>query len=502
MKFLRIILIGFFSFLFINSGCKKTDITGDGLENQAPNTYLVVDTLAISNDNRFSTQLNIKWWGDDPDGFVKGFEYTFDSLINNNTVWIFTAANDSTFNLNIPAGLSVFDFPFSVRAIDNLDLADPTPASIRWPLKNTPPTISFAYVPDGGNPLAGGNPNWSFPVVRYNWTVLDLDGAQNLKHVEVFLNDTNATPFIVSPTLSGITLEAENLNVTVTSAFVYPGSSRNALADKIQGMRLNDTNIVYIRAVDLSDAKSPFVASNSVYVKQPAGKVLLVNAYLNNPVGVDNFYNTALTNANFPAFDNLELFRKSGNRFTRLAPDARTQELIFRMFDQIIWYGSDLEQSLVYAQSSLNDFLNQGGQLMLTAFTSGSTLPKVSAFEFSPIDSLDAAPVGFSWLLTDTSRIIPLTTGLPQLTNSTFTSVIRPIKLTVGATPWYRADIIQRNNTTFLTSLYAGNSVVAGLRINPNTGSKFIIFTVEVHKLNKLNNADLLFARIKSEFGL
>jgi hypothetical protein len=74
--------------------------------------------------------------------------------------------------------------------------------------------------------------------------------------------------------------------------------------------------------------------------------------------------------------------------------------------------------------------------------------------------------------------------------------------LTVGATPWYRADIIQRNNTTFLTSLYAGNSVVAGLRINPNTGSKFIIFTVEVHKLNKLNNADLLFARIKSEFGL
>lgn len=502
MKFLRVILFGVFVLLTLFSSCKKTDISGDNLDNLPPKTYLVIDTLAISNDNRFSTQLNIQWWGDDPDGYVKGFEFTFDSVINNSTVWIFTTSNDSTFNLNIPAGFSVYDFPFAVRAVDNQDLVDPNPAKIRWPLKNTPPTIAFNYVPDGGNPLAGGNPNWSFPVIRCNWSVNDLDGLQNLKEVEVFLNDTNAAPYIVSATLSGITLEAEDLTASVSDALVYPGSSRNALPLRIQGMRLNDTNIVYIRAVDLSDAKSPLIASNSIYIKQPAGKVLLVNAYLNNPSGVDNFYNTALTNTNFPDFDNLELFRRAGNRFTRLAPDIRTQELIFRMFDHIIWYGSDMEQSLVYAQSSLNDFLNQGGQLMVSAFTSGSTLPKISAFEFSPIDSLDAAPAGFSWLLTDTSKIIPITTGLPQLSNSTFTSVIRPIKLTDGAVPWYRAEIIQRNNTNFQTTLHTGNSVVAGLRINPNTGSKFIIFTVEVHKLNKLNNADLLFSRIKSEFGL
>ena len=57
--------------------CKK-DFEGTELGNIAPETYLVTDTIIRFGDDRLESEVTLKWWSDDEDGFVTGYEYTFD----------------------------------------------------------------------------------------------------------------------------------------------------------------------------------------------------------------------------------------------------------------------------------------------------------------------------------------------------------------------------------------------------------------------------------------
>src|SRR5262245_19956351 len=98
----------------------KNSFKGDLHPNIPPETFTVVDTIIRLGDNRFNSQVEVSWWGDDPDGYVAGYEYTFDSLISENTEWHFTIKQDSVFLLPTPPGQDTLDFKFHVRAIDNL----------------------------------------------------------------------------------------------------------------------------------------------------------------------------------------------------------------------------------------------------------------------------------------------------------------------------------------------------------------------------------------------
>src|SRR6188472_1927152 len=71
------------------------------VQNQPPNSYLSIFPDSIIAPG--STLKTIHWWGDDPDGFVKGFRVSFDSVN-----WTFTTANDSTFILSINGNDSTF----------------------------------------------------------------------------------------------------------------------------------------------------------------------------------------------------------------------------------------------------------------------------------------------------------------------------------------------------------------------------------------------------------
>ena len=48
------------------AGC-KTSFTGDELPNEPPETYTVVDTIIRVGEDRLNSQVEIRWWGDDPD---------------------------------------------------------------------------------------------------------------------------------------------------------------------------------------------------------------------------------------------------------------------------------------------------------------------------------------------------------------------------------------------------------------------------------------------------
>jgi hypothetical protein len=58
------------------------------------------------------TKLKVSWWGDDPDGNIVGFYFTWDG-----NSWSFTSSNDSLFALQI--GAADTTYLFQVAAVDN-----------------------------------------------------------------------------------------------------------------------------------------------------------------------------------------------------------------------------------------------------------------------------------------------------------------------------------------------------------------------------------------------
>ena len=96
-----------FSAIFISCYDKLTD---NPMGNNPPNTYsfLYPDSTISSQPSR----LSVHWSGDDPDGFIVGFYFSWD-----NVNWTFTTNNDSLFALQI--GVVDTNYIFQVAAVDN-----------------------------------------------------------------------------------------------------------------------------------------------------------------------------------------------------------------------------------------------------------------------------------------------------------------------------------------------------------------------------------------------
>lgn len=494
-------ILSIFILSLIFQAC-KTDITGELIPNQAPETHTIADTIIQTGGQRFNTKVNIKWWGDDPDGFIVGYEYSFDTIINEHTDWQFTQSSDTIFSFTIPSGSDTLDFAFNIRAIDNEGKIDPTPARLWYPIKNTKPTIDFVYVAANQPALKGGNQAITFPVLRFNWEIFDADGMDNLKGIELYLNDTSQQALEIESFFTGVTLVADDLTASISDCSVFLGALNTALNEKLPGLLLNDTNIFYIRAVDLSDAKSPFKASNKVFVRKLSSKTLLVNAFNSGISNLDNFYENELQSIGITDFDKLQLLTKQNENFTQLAPDFKTQAKIFALFDNIIWYADDLDFTIVFAQNTLTDFINQGGNILLSSRLSGQSAIRSNFYDFTPIDSLFQPPASHSFLFTDTSSVYPIEMGFPVLKHTEFLSVVRPIKFVDGTKPLMRANVLLRK-PNFQIELFQGISTIAGIRTNPVTSGKFALIGLQLHKLNGDNNVSIFLEKVlKDEFGL
>lgn len=491
----------FFFILFLLISCQDS-IQGDKLPNKKPETTLPTDTIIRIGGDRFNTNVFLQWNGDDADGVVVGYEFTFDSLLNEQTIWNYTTRRDSIFPMQIPIGNDSLNFVFSVRAIDNLGEKDPTPARLWVPIKNSAPKIRFILKSNSGNPLAGGNPSFTISHLRYTWEATDEDGFSNISRIEFCLNDTGRVPFSVDPKYSSATIRAFLQGGSNQNCEVIPGASINPLPQKLTGLIPNDSNVLFIRAIDKSGASSAWVGSPKVKVAIPTGRLLLINSYNAPDLSAENFMKSQIVGQNI-AFDYLPLFKKVNGQYQYLAPDAKTQGQIFNLYDAIVWFGDDLEQSLSFAQATTSEFVSKGGHLFLSAFTPNSSSIQSPSYAFSPIDSLVPTKLGFTQLLTDTSTLVPLVPGIPGLKYQQFISGGRFFKLVGGATPWYHANFLLRNNSNFTTSVISTSAPVMGIKNNPATGSKFIISTLEMNQLNGNNNVSSLFQKIlKQEFGL
>jgi hypothetical protein len=484
------ILLGLLGIIFVQS-C-NTSPEGSLLSNQAPETHTTVDTIIRSGDDRLESRVEISWWADDPDGYVVSYEYSFDNPITSSTIWETTIAQDSIFVLQTPAGLDSADFLFSVRAIDNEGLVDPTPAQATYPVKNSAPTAAFTEAE---------LPRLSFPVLRLFWSGDDPDGSDNLEAFNLFWNDTSAPAYRVDATVENAIFEAiDPFNSGAVDCRVFLNNSSDAEASLISGMQLDAWNVLYIQSIDESDARSAFIASDSVYIKRVRSSTLLVNAYSGSGEGVLDFYAERMINQGITEFDSSSIF--DDDFPAQLAADNLTQGKVFDLFDLIIWFGNNAESSLSLAQKTTGDFFNSGGKMFMSVYVSSSFDEQSDFLDFTPIAEL-IDPVDSTILLEFDAEISASESAWPDLSSTSIVGVVRPMRLQPGAEALYEAALSAREDAVpGILFPWPGNSIVMGRKRDAFGDPNFIMSTLEVHKLDGNSNMDLLFDQIITEdFG-
>lgn len=405
---IKILYLLFVSLAVISCNEKIAD---NPIGNNPPETKLFL--YPDSTISQQQSKLNVAWWGDDPDGLVVGFYFSWDGVD-----WSFTTKNDSTFALKI--GASDTTFAFRVAAVDNygngkydaeivrnnvnlgpepfidannngkydkgetyFDIGDmdPTPASQEFPIKNSPPTMEW-------NELTGV-PDTTFPVITVGWIADDVDGFSSIKNINLALNDTSNYVSIAGG-ISLVTLRTDDFDSATPMMDIYiNGDSRNSASVQLPGLKFDSENILYVQAEDISGATSPFLrlpdTSSHWFVKKPKGKFLIIDDYITGDNSA-SFYKEK--------FDSLAGGAMAGNydvwnlhQYNIPYQTITFQETI-KLFDAIFWY-SDNEPNLELASVTLQNYMNSGGKvalsLMMPRFVDQDELRS-----FLPIDSTDS----------------------------------------------------------------------------------------------------------------
>ncbi len=347
--------------------------TSERMENIPPTTYLWLmpdDTLRTT-----TSRQHIHWWGDDPDGFVVRYEWSFDAAN-----WTWTERNDSVFTFSMQQPDTVYNF--YVRAVDNIGERDPDPAHLRIPVKNSPPSVEFIEGSDV--------PDTTFPVATFVWSGTDPDGDDTIEHYYWALNDISEWNEI-SGGSSSITLYEED------------------------GLRINETNVFYLKAIDNAGAYSstaimpgnpapdnPDRAGDSEafwYVREAVGDILFINDYGgtegNLALSLYRSVLDTLEGGRFLENSQLNIRRgRTGQQRGELVPALINPTLIetFRLFDVVVWFTDD-SPSAGIAQSSLPGYMDSGGKVLYSG-TFPSRLfdaREMGLLEFAPVDSVGGA---------------------------------------------------------------------------------------------------------------
>lgn len=406
----------FFSLLLILvfQSCYKNPVDNP-VGNKTPHTGVF-----LSPDSTLSQQpskIDVHWWGDDPDGFVIGYYFSWDGAH-----WTFTKSNDSLFSLKI--GIKDTTYTFRVSAVDaegngvydndivqngidygpepytdsngngkydagepfvDVGLIDPNPASIKFPIKNSPPVVTWSSLTV--------LPDTSFPVMSFAWQSSDIDGDSTIEKINIALNDTSNPNNIVtlSGAINNITLRANDFSTsTPLCDILIDGVTSNIFAQKLPGLKLNANNKFYVQAEDNSGAKSKFISipdtDKTWYVKKPKGNVLIVNDYLT----VDNaasFYSSMFN-------DSLNLKNKYDiyNFHQETPPFLNVTFLLtLELYKYVFWY-TDNNPSLDLISTVTQKYIDNGGKI---------------AFSMQFPQTIDLSTLqGFLPIITDSSEAV------------------------------------------------------------------------------------------------
>jgi hypothetical protein len=431
--------------------------------NLAPETHLSFFTMESLNPST-SRQI-IHWWGDDPDGKVAGYFYTWDSILavpahrNASEGWHFTIQNCDTFSLQF----SRLDttFLFRVVAVDDKDLVDPSPARQLFPVFNSPPKVSF--IPDSDVPET------TFTVASFAWKATDLDGDETIQQYEWALDDTLAKWHPLDGKTNFLTLTADSGLQAGAHAF-------------------------YLRANDNAGARSkiirmPKLSTKYWFVREPRGPILLLDDY--SPVDQANQLYSAILDSlgfNFTWWD-IKTDRDRNNRPDLLPPSVLTFKETLKLFQLIIWYADESPQ-LEYAQICLPAYVAGGGKVLFSTRFKEFFTEQGDPLDFSPADSLG---LNIKRVMNGTLIQPAPILNLPVLKVQTTAGIIPFVKTLIKKPSAIQLYQLEKN------SQWPGNPDIA----LESADKSLIFFALPVHLLNGNQNAGrVLSILIKDHLGV
>lgn len=476
----------------------KDKLVDNPLGNQPPTTKIF-----LSPDSTITKQqsnIHLYWTGDDPDGNVMGFYFSWDGVN-----WAFTTKNDSLFSLQIGAVDTIYSF--RVSAVDNsgsgkyvsdvyqngihyghepftdlnsngswdagepfVDIGriDPNPATLKLPIKNTAPTIAW-------DPLSI-HPDTSFTVMTFGWDANDIDGdmshgVNSIQKINIALNDTNK--FVsLNGTVSIVTIRTNDFSNTNPLMDIYiNGDITNQPVDslgriiKLPGLVYNSNNIFYVQAVDISGAASPWLSSATQptskpgwFVKKPKGNIALVNNYsaYDNP---GNFYVNMMDTLNLGGkYDIIDLVNQKPPYINITFLET------VKLFKGILWY-TDNAPSLDLANATVQKITAANVKIFFSML-----FPQ--AIDLTQIE-------GFLPILTDTSSYLAViapgkivsdisSSGYPTLKVAVSFQRIRCFELNPSVVPIY----------------YFPNFEMSGYIGFENSSKNIFFIGMPLHKMN------------------
>jgi hypothetical protein len=466
--------------------CRK-DFEGEVNNQQSPETYTVVDSVVRDSNNLLSTTVTASWWGESKSGFIKGYE----TSIDNQQTWQYTEKQSGSFLLNLPIGFDRGNLPIFIRAIDNLNQKDPTPAVMVFPVKNSPPVLLFDY--------STGRKTVTLPAFRYSWIATDVDGLLDIKEIEIVMNDTNKVPLILPGNTTAASFVANHSGTNFdTTLIVYTNNKTTPYTDPLNGVLYNQKNKIYIRSVDRVGAKSAW-AVDSMLIKRPISDFLMVNDYRSSKVVVESFYVNQLNalGAPYNLFDTIESITD------QLPSDVFTQVKVMEFYKKIIWYSDDPNSSLGLAQLITESFFSMGGRMFLVCEMPNEFPYNSGFFNFTPVQELVVPPAGTVLRMNTGAEMIPhiAGSGWPTLKSTTILSSARPFYTfaqpsgTFSYDSLCRADLLAQNTSGTTPWQYPTMPCnVMSKRKKLSTGkADMIMMTLPLNKLNGNNNMDSLF---------
>ena len=451
---------------------------GNQLDNLLPQTSISLESINLSGENRLNSLITLNWHGTDPDGNVTGYEFSFDQ-----TEWFFTINQDSTFLFTIGAGSDTIDIDFWVRAIDNSNESDDSPAYLSIPLKNTPPEIAYneELIPK----------DTAFNVLFMSWAASDLDGDNTIKDIQIKLNNGSWTSVQSTADFVSI-IPTDAKTVGQTTGTIWYDIERSG--PEIDGLILDGTNIIYIKAIDIAGSESIVDTLENVVVTAQKNDLLLIGA---NGASPDAFYKSTISAAG-SEFDFIDFVREDAKNQPKIWNPVFTQ--ILRLYKTVVLYSNDIDYInaqtksediiLEFASTSIQDYMDQGGRMLISSSLPNDFSPVSPLNGIIPMDSLSSS-LGQARLPIDSLVIGSL--NFPTLTCREFISGLDPFYPSTDATIIYNAQLTRNNN-------WQGPSIVGAKRSNSAQNTNMIFFSVELHRLNKDQPAmDLLFDKVLNE---
>lgn len=472
------------SLLALLTGCREGDIR----PGSAPETQMSYDTINLAGNNRLNTTVRLSWYGTDEDGYVKGFEVSQDQ-----ENWDYTTRQDSTFSFDIPAGNDSVDIDFYVRAVDNTGQKDPSPAYLQVPLRNSAPEAFFI---DDRGPQ-----DTAFVAATFFWNAQDPDGNNSLAEVQLRANEGPWTTVnLGEPLLSLVPVKESNSGPI--DADIFYGTNTTASGTVLKGLRINDTNRLQVRAIDIAGKMSPVDTSPAFYFrgKTPGVDMLWINGHNG---GIRSEYKGYLEAAGL----NYDLYDLGGDQGAKIpAYFDPTVQLVFKEYQTAFLNLSNTSYGnpVTGVSSTLLDFLapvvqrftDRGGKYFLTtSFPKDADVSNtVGVYPFSGL-VLSSQPGSQARITTDSALVPVNSNSYPRLEPSNVEFGIVPIEASSDAQRFYRAQLTKFRGWNGSTDL------MATVR-RPSNQLTEVFFAQELHRYDSDPNRlhQLIGDIFKNEF--